>query len=209
MGHWNRVSRVKSRTKAMLDGWTAEAAAMPESYWVGGESLAAADIIARLKQHRRAHDHVGMCRTMLTFAIAQRDEQLDAEQKLQENLTALLLQALWPARRSGNRSAALEGHPPRPGHQGLEAARGDHHRAAADGGGGRRCRSALGRRGDAPGGRVLCRPRERDAAPPRLIRFGCPHPPPSGPARWVSLEVHHEVFPPSPFARNAEAGAHR
>lgn len=96
MGHWNRVSRVKSRTKAMLDGWTAEAAAMPESYWVGGESLAAADIIARLKQHRRAHDHVGMCRTMLTFAIAQRDEQLDAEQKLQENLTALLLQALGP-----------------------------------------------------------------------------------------------------------------
>ena len=96
MGHWNRVARVKSRTKSMHEGWTKDESRWTESLWVGGETLTPSEIVARLQKNRHYHDYVDMCRVGLACAIATRDEHLDQEQKFHEDLTSVLRQQLGP-----------------------------------------------------------------------------------------------------------------
>ena len=39
MGHWDRLARVAQRTESMINGWTAQAAALTGTHRVNGESL--------------------------------------------------------------------------------------------------------------------------------------------------------------------------
>jgi hypothetical protein len=94
MGHWDRLARVAQRTESMINGWTAQAAALTGTHMVNGEALDGAQIIARLKDFQRAHSKVDHYRVLLAYAIQTRDAQLNAEQQFQENLAAVVRSTL-------------------------------------------------------------------------------------------------------------------
>ena len=94
MGHWDRLARVSQRTESMINGWTAQAAALMGTHMVNGEALDGAQIIARLKDFQRAHSKVDHYRVLLAYAIQARDTQLGAEQRFQEDLAAVVRSTL-------------------------------------------------------------------------------------------------------------------